>query len=67
MKDLALDLWRYFCDPNFVTGQDHNCRSQVWFDDHVLLVGTSEATILVLEDGDFQTKLNINDTELKYI
>ncbi|XP_071547435.1 cilia- and flagella-associated protein 57 [Panulirus ornatus] len=58
LNDKLLKTWGYH------GGHNHNCHCQVWADQHTLLVGTDVATVLVLEEGEVRTEIQVTHPDL---
>ena len=58
LHDKLLKTWGY------QGGGSHCSQCQEWADAHTLLVGTDEATVLVLEEGELRAELKVNHPDL---
>ncbi|KAK7077139.1 hypothetical protein SK128_007454, partial [Halocaridina rubra] len=54
LNDKLLKTWGY------QGGHNHNAHSQVWADQHTLLVGTDVGSILLLEEGELRTEIKVS-------
>ncbi|KAK4327979.1 hypothetical protein Pmani_001593 [Petrolisthes manimaculis] len=58
LNDKLLKTWGY------QGGHNYNSECQVWADQHTLLVGTDNGSVLVLEEGELRTELQVSHPQL---
>ena len=47
-----------------IASSSSTCARQVWWDQHTLLVGTDQASVLLLEEGELRQEIHVQHPDL---